>query len=50
MITISFSIPDWLILLFVILGFIKVGVDIWAMILRKNVRKKLKNWEANHEN
>jgi len=31
------------------LEFIKAGLDIWAMILRRK-HKKLKNWEANHEN
>lgn len=36
---ISFSIPDWMIIVLAILGFVHIGVDIWKTISGRRLEK-----------
>jgi len=39
MTTISFSIPDWMIIVLTTLGFFHIGVDIWKTISGRRLEK-----------
>ena len=45
MTTIRISIPEWLILIFAGIGFIKVCVEIWATLVRRRLAKLKKELE-----
>ena len=39
---ISFSIPDWMIVVLAVLGFVHIGVDVWKTITERQLERRKK--------